>query len=62
MIYPSKKNELYNMCKFSISMLEELWRLIKKENMQDEQFVLDWINKIDDVIEIYEQHASTTEL
>ena len=46
MIYQSKKNELYNMCKFSISMLEELWRLIKKENMQDEQFVLSWLDTI----------------
>lgn len=49
MIYPSKKNELYNMCKFSISMLEELWRLIKKENMQDEQFVLSWLDTINEI-------------
>ena len=54
MIYPKEKNRLYNMCGASIHLLEEIWKMIEKAEMQNEQFVEDWINNIDNIIERYE--------
>lgn len=54
MIYPNEKNRLYNMCRASIHVLEEIWAMIEKAGMQNEQFVEDWINNIDNIIERYE--------
>lgn len=54
MIYPNEKNKLYTMCQASIHVLEELWKMIEKAGMKDEQFVEDWINNIDNIIERYE--------
>ena len=30
-------------------MLNELWRMIEKEEMYNEQFVLDWLDKINEI-------------
>lgn len=62
MIYPNEKNKLYNMCQASIHVLEEVWKMIEKADMKDEQFVEDWINNIDNIIERYEQSVSSTKL
>lgn len=47
--FPNKKNELYHLCNASIHMLNELWRMIEKEEMYNEQFVLDWLDKINEI-------------
>lgn len=60
--FPNRKNELYHLCNASIHMLNELWRIIEKEEMYNEQFVEDWINNIDNIIERYEQSDSSTKL
>lgn len=49
MIYPNEKNKLFNICQASISMLEKVWEMIKKAEMQNEQFVLDWLDKINEI-------------
>lgn len=49
MIYPNEKNKLYAMCQASIHVLEELWKMIEKAKMKDEQFVLDWLDKINEI-------------
>lgn len=49
MIYPNEKNKLYNMCRASIHVLEEIWTMIEKTEMQNEQFVLDWLDSINDI-------------
>lgn len=49
MIYPNEKNRLYNMCGASIHLLEEIWKMIEKAEMQNEQFVLDWLDKINEI-------------
>lgn len=49
MIYPNEKNRLYNMCRASIHVLEEIWTMIEKAGMQNEQFVLDWLDSINDI-------------
>lgn len=41
MTYPNKKNKLYNMCRASIHILEEIWKMVEKTGMKDEQIVLD---------------------
>lgn len=46
MIYPNEKNRLYNMCRASIHILEEIWTMIEKAGMQNEQLVLDWLDSI----------------
>lgn len=49
MIYPNEKNKLYNMCRASIHVLEEIWTMIEKAEMTNEQFVLDWLDKINEI-------------
>lgn len=49
MIYANEKNRLWNMCQLSIGMLEELMRQIEKAKLQNEQFVLDWLDKINEI-------------
>ena len=49
MIYANEKNRLWNMCQVSIEMLEELMRQIEKAKLQNEQFVLDWLDKINEI-------------
>lgn len=48
-MYPNKKNQLYHLCNASIHMLNELWRMIEKEEMYNEQFVLDWLDKLNEI-------------
>lgn len=47
--FDSKKNEIYHMCQASINMLNTLWRIIKKEELYNEQFVLDWLDKVNEI-------------
>lgn len=49
MIYTNDKNRLWHMCQVSVSMLEELMRQIEKHGLQNEQFVLDWLDKINEL-------------
>ena len=49
MIYPNEKNKLYTMCQASVHVLNELWKMIEKAGMKDEQFVLDWLDKINEI-------------
>lgn len=49
MIYTNDKNRLWHMCQVSVSMLEELMRQIEKYDLQNEQFVLDWLDKINEL-------------
>ena len=49
MTYPNEKNKLYNMCQASIHVLEEVWKMIEKTDMKNEQFVLDWLDKINEI-------------
>ena len=49
MIYTNDKNRLWHMCQVSVSMLEELMRQIEKHDLQNEQCVLDWLDKINEL-------------
>ena len=49
MIYTNDKNRLWHMCQVSVSMLEELMGQIEKHDLQNEQFVLDWLDKINEL-------------
>ena len=49
MIYANEKNRLYNMCRASIHILEEIWKMIEKEKMQNEQFILDWLDELNEI-------------
>lgn len=37
------------MCRASIHVLEQIWTMIEKAGMQNEQFVLDWLDSINDI-------------
>lgn len=60
MIYPNEKNKLYNMCRASVHMLEELWTMIEKAGMQNEQFVEDWILCIDNILDRYDKQCESS--
>lgn len=47
--YDNEKNRLYNMCQMSIQMLNELWNQLEKADMINEQFCLDWLDKINEI-------------
>lgn len=47
--YDNEKNRLYNMCQMSIQMLDELWNQLEKADMINEQFCLDWLDKINEI-------------
>lgn len=47
--YDNEKNRLYNMCQMSVQMLNELWNQIEKAEMTNEQFCLDWLDKINEI-------------
>lgn len=47
--YDTEKNRIYNMCQASILMLEELWKAIEEAGMQNEQFVLNFLDKINEI-------------
>lgn len=47
--YDNEKNRLYNMCQMSIQMLNEIWKQIEKSGMKDEQFVLNWLDTVNEI-------------
>lgn len=47
--YDNEQNRLYNMCKMSILMLEDIWKAIETNNLQDSQMCLDWLDKINEI-------------
>lgn len=49
MIYANEKNRLWNMCQVSIKMLNELMNQIEKADLKNEQFVLDWLDKLNEL-------------
>lgn len=49
MKYDNEKNRLWNMCQISIKMLNELTRQIEKADLQNEQFVLDWLDELNEI-------------
>lgn len=49
MVYDNAKNELYNLSKTLLLMVEQLIDRIEKENLQNEQFVLDFLDKLNEL-------------
>lgn len=49
MIYDNEKNRLWKVCQVSIKMLEELMKQIEDAGLQNEQFVLDWLDKLNEI-------------
>lgn len=49
MVYDNEKNELYNLSKTLIVLVEQLLNRIEKENLQNEQFVLDFCDKLNEL-------------
>lgn len=49
MIYDNEKNRLWKVCQVSIKMLEELMKQIEDAKLQNEQFVLDWLDKLNEI-------------
>lgn len=49
MLYDNKKNRLWHMCQVSISMLNELMRQIEENDLKNEQFVLDWLDELNEL-------------
>lgn len=47
--HDNEHNRLYNACKMSIIMLENIWKDIQANNLQDSQFVLDWLDTINEI-------------
>ena len=44
-----EKGRLLNKCQISIKMLNELMEQIEEAKLQNEQFVLDWLDKINEL-------------
>lgn len=49
MVYTSEKNKIWRYCQASVHVLNEIMKMIEKEKLQDEQFVLDWLDKINEI-------------
>lgn len=47
--YDSEQNRIYNACKLSIIMLENIWKDIQSQNLQNSQMCLDWLDKINEI-------------
>lgn len=47
--YDNEHNRLYNACKMSIIMLENIWKDIQVNKLQNSQFVLDWLDSINEI-------------
>lgn len=47
--YDNEHNRLYNACQLSILMLENIWKDIESNNLQNSQFCLDWLDKINEI-------------
>jgi hypothetical protein len=43
------KSEILNLCDISVQLLNGIWNIIKKENMENEQIILDWLDKINEI-------------
>lgn len=48
-MFPNEKNRLIHMCEMSIKMINELMRQIEKEELQNEQFVINWLDKLNEI-------------
>lgn len=49
MLYDNEKNRLWHMCQVSISMLNELMKQIEENDLKNEQFVLDWLDELNEL-------------
>lgn len=49
MLHDNEKNRLWHMCQVSISMLNELMRQIEENDLKNEQFVLDWLDELNEL-------------
>ena len=49
MIYDSEKNRLWHVCQTSIKLLNELMKQIEEKDLVNEQFVLDWLDQINEI-------------
>lgn len=49
MLYDNEKNRLWYMCQVSIRMLNELMRQIEENDLKNEQFVLDWLDELNEL-------------
>ena len=47
--FSNEHNRLYNACKMSILILENIWGDINTNNLQNSQFVLDWLDKLNEI-------------
>lgn len=47
--YDNEQNRLYNMCQMSILMLENIWKDIIENNLQNSQMCLNWLDKINEI-------------
>lgn len=47
--YDSEQNRLYNMCNLSILMLENIWEDVVTANLKDSQFILNWLDKLNEI-------------
>lgn len=47
--FDNEHNRLYNACKMSIVMLESIWKDIQVNQLQDSQFVLNWLDTINEI-------------
>lgn len=45
----NEKNGLYHLCRGSINLLEKIWAMIEESGMQNEQFTLDWLDKLNEI-------------
>lgn len=43
------KIKVEDMCNMTLSLVEEITNIIKEENLQDEQFVLDFLDKLNEL-------------
>lgn len=49
MVYANTKNKLYKMCEVTTKLLEELIQQIEDNHMQNEQFVLNFLDRINEL-------------
>ena len=47
--YDNERSRIYNMCQLSILMLENIWKDIVGNQLQDTQMVLDWLDKLNEI-------------
>lgn len=47
--FDNEKSRLYSACQLSIRMLENIWKDITTNNLQNDQFCLDWLDAINEI-------------